>query len=262
MSALDRLGVTPAGDATWRAQAPEALHGAYGGAFGGLLAAMSVAVARETVPGRRPFALDCQFLRGLGGNDAVIASEVVRSGRSLSAVAVTIAEEGRIATRATVLLADLAALDDWEVGDAGQSPSGTTGAKPWRHPPGRRVGIIDTLAPRSNREPGGGVAATIQIPWPEPETDAGAEAACLAADIATGPPVEAAFDGEWRPHPNPDLSLRFLPRPMSSTEITGVGRLEGVVGGVAMMTLQVWSAGSLAAVGASTALVAPAPGGA
>lgn len=262
MSALQHLGVTPAGDGTWRARAPEALHGAYGGAFGGLLAAMAVAVARDTAPGRLPFALDCQFLRGLRGDDASIATEVVRSGRSLSAVGVTIAEGGEVATRATVLLADLAALDDWAVPDAGEPPSGTAGAKPWRHPPGRRVGIIDTLAPRSNREPGGGVAATIQVPWPEPDTGAGAEAACLAADIATGPPVEAAFDGPWRPHPNPDLSLRFLPRPIGAAEITGVGRLEGVAAGVAVMTLDVWSAGSRTAVGTSTALVSPAPGGA
>lgn len=205
MTALEHLGVRPAGDGGWQARTPEALHGAYGGAFGGLLAAMTVAVARETVPGRRPFALDCHFVRGLRG-DASITAEVLRSGRSMSVVSVAMTEDGELTTRATVLLADLAALDDWTVADVGEPPPGTADAKRWRHPPGRHVGIVDTLAPRSKRVDGDAIAATIRIPWPEPETDAAAEASCMAADISTGPPVEAAFTDGWRAHPNPALA--------------------------------------------------------
>ena len=46
------------------------------------------------------------------------------------------------------------------VADRPAAPTGTAEAKPWRHPPDRRVGIIDTLAPRANREPAGGIATT------------------------------------------------------------------------------------------------------
>lgn len=259
MSALEHLGVTPAGDGLWRMSAPESLHGAYGGAFGGFLAATTVAVARQAAPGRTPFALDCQFVRGLRGSRARVRSEIVRSGRSLTAVVVGITDGEDIATRATVLLAEPASLDDWSVPDRGEAPTGTARAKPWRHPPDRRVGIIDTLGPRANREPGGGIATTIRVPWPEPLCGASAEVACMAADLATGPPVEASFDGTWRPHPNPDLSLRFLPRPVDVAEVTGVGTLDGTVAGVAMMSLAVWAGGERLAVGVSTALVSPPP---
>jgi hypothetical protein len=258
VTALEHLGVTPDGTG-WRVSAPESLHGAYGGAFGGFLAAITVAVAREAAPGRVPFALDCQFVRGLRGAQAPARADVVRRGRSMTVVSVTITEDDDVATRATVLLAEPSSLDDWHVADRGAAPAGTAEAKPWRHPPGRRVGIIDTLAPRANREPDGGIATTINTPWPEPDCDAGAEVACMAADLATGPPVEASFDGTWRPHPNPDLSLRFLPRPVTAAEVTGVGTLDGTVAGVAMMSLAVWAGGQRLAVGISTALVSPPP---
>ncbi|HEY9558306.1 MAG TPA: AMP-binding protein [Acidimicrobiales bacterium] len=98
---------------------------------------------------------------------------------------------------------------------------------------------------------------TIRTPWPEPERGASAEVACIAADLATGPPVEATFDGTWRPHPNPDRSLRFLPRPITADEATGVGTLDGTVAGVAMMSLAVWAGGERLAVGICTSLVSP-----
>lgn len=262
MTVLEHLGLTPGGDGGWRLSAPESLHGAYGGAFGGFLAASTVAVAREAAPGRLPFALDCQFVRGLRGDDAPVRAEVVRAGRSMTVVAVTISDGGDVVTRATVMLADPSSLDDWNVGDRGTAPAGTAEAKPWRHPPGRRVGIIDTLAPRANREAGGGIATTIRVPWSEPDGGASAEVACMAADLATGPPVEASFDGTWRPHPNPDLSLRFLPRAMAAGEVTGVGTLDGTVAGVAMMSLAVWAGGQRVAVGVCTSLVSPPPIGA
>lgn len=261
MSVLEHLGVTPDGAGAWRVSAPESLHGAYGGAFGGFLAATTVAVAREAAPGRLPFALDCQFVRGLRCLDAPVQADVVRAGRSMTVVAVTISQGGDVATRATVLLADPSSLDDWNVADRGAAPAGTAEAKPWRHPPGRRVGIVDTLAPRANRETGGSIATTIRTPWPEPDSDASAEVACMAADLATGPPVEATFDGTWRPHPNPDLSLRFLPRPITAAEVTGVGTLDGAVAGVAMMSLAVWAGGERLAVGICTSLVSPPPPG-
>lgn len=257
MSALEHLGITPAGEGRWTVSAPESLHGAYGGAFGGFLAATTVAVARELAPGRRPFALDCQFMRGLRGDDAPVQAEVARSGRSMSVVAVTISDGGDVTTRATVLLADPRSLDDWNITDRGAPPAGTATARSWSHPPGRQVGIIDTLAPRANREADGAIATTIRTPWPEPGCDASAEVACMAADLATGPPIEADFDGHWRPHPNPDLSLRFLPRPIAAAEVTGVGTLDGSVGGVAMMSLAVWAGGERIAVGISTSLVSP-----
>lgn len=250
---LDALGARPDGDARWRARTPEHLQGAYGGTFGGLLAALSVATASEAVSGRTPFSLDAQFLRGLRGEEAEIRCDLLREGKSLAAVAVSILDGDALATRATVMLADVAVLDDWDL-DPGH-PAPPSGGKPWGHPPGQTVGIIETLKPAARRTDDGAIATTITVPWDAP--DASAVAACFSADVATGPPVEAAFDGGWRPHPNPDLSLRFLPRSLSSSELVGVGRLDGVASGVAVLDLDVWCDDERIARGTATSLVSP-----
>ena len=112
---LEALGARPDGEARWRARTPEHLQGAYGGTFGGLLAALAVGSAAGVEPGRVPFSLDAQFLRGLRGEEAEIRCEIVRSGRSLTAVAVSILDGDSLATRATVMLADVGVLDDWDL---------------------------------------------------------------------------------------------------------------------------------------------------
>src|SRR5712692_10106569 len=75
-------------DNEWIFRIGEELHGAFGGAFGGMLAACSVLVSREVVPARTPVALDCRFLRGLPAGVARTRTTVLHSGRSLSCVSV------------------------------------------------------------------------------------------------------------------------------------------------------------------------------
>lgn len=250
---LEALGARPDGEARWRARTPEHLQGAYGGTFGGLLAALAVGSAAGVEPGRVPFSLDAQFLRGLRGEEAEIRCEIVRSGRSLTAVAVSILDGDSLATRATVMLADVGVLDDWDL--VPDHPAPPAGGKRWGHPPGQTVGIIETLKPAARRTDEGAIATTITVPWEAP--DAPAVAACFSADVATGPPVEAAFEGGWRPHPNPDLSLRFLPRRLTTSELVGVGRLDGVASGVAVIDLDVWCGPDRIAQGTATSLISP-----
>ncbi len=59
------LGAQEHGDGDWTFELPTQVHGAFGGAFGGLIAACTVLASRSCAPGRTPVALDCRFLRAL-----------------------------------------------------------------------------------------------------------------------------------------------------------------------------------------------------
>ncbi len=50
-------------------------HGAFGGAFGGLVAAIAVRAARTVAPGREPVSLDVHFLRGVPAGDVRVDIE-------------------------------------------------------------------------------------------------------------------------------------------------------------------------------------------
>src|SRR5438876_8562029 len=81
------------------------LHGAFGGAFGGVIAACTLITARSAAPGRRPCGLDVRFLRGLPAGVADVRATVIHAGRSLAVVGVDIhGPDGRHAVRATVSL--------------------------------------------------------------------------------------------------------------------------------------------------------------
>ena len=92
-----------------------------------------------------------------------------------------------------------------------------------------------------------------------PPASRAAEAACLAADLAVGPPVAEACADRWVPHPNPDLALRFTSVHGAGEEVVGIGRLAGVDAGLAAVTVDVRRGdGRRLAVGVATSvLLAP-----
>lgn len=255
MRAADYLGARPGEDGSWRFDIGLELHGAFGGAFGGVVAAATIMAARSVVDGRRPAALDIRFLRGLPAGTATVMPTVLHAGRTLACVSVDVStEDGRLAARSTVsfvngdALAPVNGSSDRTV----ELPAYDEG-RSWP-----RVGapIIETFDPRTIAWPERGEAVALRVPWDDLD-DTSAEAACLPGDMCVGPPVvfEPACAG--LAHPNPDLSLRFA-APVTSHEVVGVGRLERVNDGLATTAVEVWSAGGLAAVGVSTStLLAP-----
>ena len=249
------LGAKPGDDGSWRFQIGRELHGAFGGAFGGVVAAAAVMTARSVADGRRPAALDIRFLRSLPAGAAIATPTVLHAGRTLACVSVDIkTEDERLAARATVsLVADdaLAPVNGDE--DRRPLPSYDEG-RSWP-----RIGapIIEALDPRTVPWSDRGEAVALQVPW-EDVQQTSAEAACLPGDMCVGPPVVFAPVAAGLAHPNPDLSLRFA-APITSLDVIGVGRLERVQGGLATVGIEVWSDGGLVAAGVSTStLLRPA----
>ncbi|HVM55037.1 MAG TPA: acyl-CoA thioesterase domain-containing protein [Acidimicrobiales bacterium] len=256
MDAIEFLRGAPQPDGSWRFDIGRERHGAFGGAFGGLLAACTVAVARATVPGRMVASLDARFLRGLPAGEARLVPTVVHAGRSLTCVQVDVVDgRGRLATRSTLYLVDAARLQPLEhPGDGGAAPVAApwSDGTPWRNPPGTDVPIVTTFAPRAVGRGEHGIATALRVPWDD--DGAGAEAACLAADICVGPPVGGAFPGRPTPAPNPDLSLRFAGE-VAGPEVVGWGQLERIHNGLAMVRIEVRSGALLLATGVSCSLV-------
>ncbi|MER3453199.1 MAG: hypothetical protein C4344_06070, partial [Acidimicrobiia bacterium] len=99
----------------------------------------------------------------------------------------------------------------------------------WRAPGDGAIPIVTTLAPRILGGGPWGIATAVEVPW---DDGAAEEGVCLAADMCVGPPVAAALADCWVPHPNPDLSLRFVPTE-AGREYVGIGRLAEIAGGLA-----------------------------
>jgi acyl-coenzyme A thioesterase PaaI-like protein len=255
------LGTLEQAAGRWSAQVGRELYGAFGGAFGGVLAAIAVHVARTLAPGRAPAGIDCHFLTGLRAGDAAVRAAVVREGRSLSIIDVSIADSGGTpATEARVTLVDPSALSPV---DAPPDLAPVTGeGRPWAAPAGIDIPIITTLQPRTIPCDDGSTAVALRVPWDDAEGSCAAEAACLAGDLAVGPPVAEACGDTWTPHPNPDFALRFATMRTTSDEVVGIGRLAGVDAGLAAVTIDVRSAaGQRLAVGiASSLLLGPREG--
>ncbi len=248
------LGTRRGADGAVRFAVGRELHGAFGGAFGGVLAACTIIAARDLEPDRVPVGLDIRFLRGVPAGDIDASAEVVHHGRSLSVIGVDL-HAGRHVVRATVSMVDPAALHplDHEL-TAAALPMKYDDAPPWRAPADRQIPILTTLAPRILGRVGEGIASAIRVPW-EPDERTAAEAACFAADLSVGPPVGAACIDKWVPHPNPDLSLRFAGSVPVEREVVGVGRVARIASGTAMVDLEVQSGGAVVAVGTATSLL-------
>jgi hypothetical protein len=221
------------------------LHGAFGGVFGGVLAASVLLAARPAAPARVPSGLDCRFLRGVSAGRSTATVTPVHGGRTVSCVRVDLHDErGRLTTTGTVSFVDPGALRPLSVDPAaGPSPRW----RPWRTPEGVRAPIVERLRPEVGAAGAGAIATRVDVPW----TGHREEAACVAADLSVGPPVAAACEGTWSPHPNPDLSLRFTAAAADGT-VTSVARLAALAGGVAAVALDVGFA-----VGVATSVVLP-----
>jgi acyl-coenzyme A thioesterase PaaI-like protein len=260
-SALEFLGGDQLDIGRWRFDVGRELHGAFGGAFGGVVSAISVMAGRDRADGRRPMAADCRFVRGLPAGPAKVTTAVVSAGRSLTNVAVEIhGADGRLACAASVSYVDGDAIrgDITREGmPARQLPAlkARDEVTSWAEPPGLQIPMLSTFEPRGLGRGAFGVATSLVVPW-DVGVDVAAETACLAADLCVGPPVDLAFEGEWIPHPNPDVSVRFIdPRP--SKESIGIGRLEYIESGIASVSIEVWADDRLAAIGSCSSLLMP-----
>ncbi len=248
------LEAQPAGEGAWRYRIGPELHGAFGGAFGGFLAAACIHTARSAAPGRVPNALDCRFVRGLRKPGATVTATILHFGRSLSNVSVDLTDDnGKLCTRATVSLVDADVLQPVEITGPEHGRWTKHGdVKPWP----AIAPIVTAIDSRILGSDERGIATGVRIPWDiSPETSA--EAAAVAADMAVGPPLGSAMSSAKVSTPNPDISMRFCGE-VTSPIIVGVGRLDRAHGGVAAVHLEVWSDDEIVAIGISTALMLPA----
>jgi len=250
MRAAEFLGGRPDEEGSWRFELGRKLHGAFGGAFGGVVAAATLVAARPLAEGREPAALDIRFLRSLPAGTARARSTLLHAGRSLSCVSVDVhQDDDRLAARATISFVAPDALNPLSREDPAPPLPSYNQGRSW---PAISAPITETLAPRTVPWPEPGVALAMRVPWDDP--DASAEAACLPADMCVGPPVALGLAGEGVAHPNPDLSLRFA-GPVKGTEVIGVGRTARVHAGLATVSIQVWSASGLVALGISSSML-------
>ncbi len=231
------------------------LHGAFGGANGGVLAATCLAAARALAPGRLPAGLHARFVRGLVAGEALVVAALLHEGRTLSCVSVDVRNaRDQLCTRGTVSFVTPSALEPL---DHAGAPRPATNWVPyeqgrrWPEPTGPvRVPLIDTFAPREvGRDDARGIATAVRVHFDAPE--ALPEAACIAADISVGPPVGSVVGGKGIPIPNPDLSLRFCGVAPLQPVIVAAARLERIAAGLATTRIEVWSGGLLVAVGVS-----------
>ncbi len=254
------------GSGAWRFAVGRKTHGAFGGTFGGWVAAIAVLACRDLAGDRVPLSAEFHFLRQLSNAPARLSPRMVSSGRRMAVVAVDVMDGGgRPACEAVVSFVDREQCHDLSVRGAasGGGPGGQAGSPagegeeihhgtPFAPPAGIEIPIVELLRPRLAGVIPQGIATALDVPWSEPGYEA--EAACLAADLCIGPPVTAALGERWVPHPNPDLSLRFLPSEHGS-EIVGIGRLDALERGVAVLGVQVWSGERLSALGQCTAIL-------
>lgn len=256
MKVLEFLRATPAGDGAWTFDLGRELHGAFGGANGGVVGATCVAAARTVAPGRVPAGLDVRFIRGLTEGAARVIPTVLHEGRTLSIVSVDIFDaRGKLCTRATLSMANLQALEPFEHAGFAGVPQGWAAydaGKPWARPgSGVEVPLIGTFDPRLVGNDARGYATEVKVHWDEPGTCA--EAACIAADISVGPPVGSAMGGRQIPIPNPDLTLRFCSEPALPPTMVSACRLEYISRGIASTRIEVRTpGGQLVAIGVST----------
>ena len=244
----------------WNLRLPSQIHGAFGGVTGGALAAASIALSRTVEPTRVVTGIDIHFLKGLATTEARATITTLTSGRSLSILRVEFSDESGIPTTEArvALVAPEALRTDIEATERNQGLLGPPPtdlydrAKPWRKPDGVEVPIIDAARPQAARV-GAAIATLVSVPWDS--SDDGSEGACLAADLSVGPPVDAALPKDrWVPHPNPDLSLRFLEQ-VTANDLVAIGTCREISRGFATVETEVWQDQSLVATGMSTSLL-------
>ncbi|MFP6808057.1 MAG: acyl-CoA thioesterase domain-containing protein [Pseudomonadales bacterium] len=255
MNFVERIGGIEIGSGKWQFDLAEELNGGFGGTNGGTLAAVCVFVARSVAPGRGPIGIDARFIRGFRPGQARLSATILNEGRTLTTVSVDVlTAQDKLATRATVSLVVPSALAQIDRQGTHTPPEALVSfdqGRVWRQPKGLpAIPLIDTFSPRLMGTGDSGIATGTKIIWDDPK--ATVEAACIAADISVGPPVAGALKGLPLAMPNPDISLRFTGADSMRDHLVSVCRLEGIVGGLATTSLDVWSGDTLIAVGVST----------
>lgn len=238
------------GEGQWTFALPTSVHGAFGGAFGGIIAACAVFASRDLAGERTPVAGDFRFLRGLPAGRARARADVVRSGRSLSCMSVDVSDDsGALATRALISYADARALHRVERTGVPKPDGWKRFEDADRWPP--VAPIVETLSARSLGSGPDGYATAVRVPW---DASGSAEAACLAADMSVGMPLGYGTAGENVSTPNPDVSIRFC-GDVTTDHVIGLARMERAHAGVAVVRISVWSGDELVAIGVSSALL-------
>lgn len=250
VTAAEFLGARPGEDGSCSFELGERIHGAFGGVFGGAVAAASLMAARPAAAGRFPLSLHTTFVRGLSTPTCTAAVETVNAGRTVTTIAVDLIDEaGRLAARSTATFVNPEALSAQNHPGRLPPPNpGGEGTTLRMHAP-----IVDVMEPALLGETLGGHVHRVLIPW-EPDPSSAAEAACMAADFCVGVPVVTALDAPVA-MPNPDLSLRFVGDEVAA-EMISVGRLGRIVGGMVATAVEVWNPDSmLVAIGLSSTVL-------
>ncbi|HLG00695.1 MAG TPA: acyl-CoA thioesterase domain-containing protein [Acidimicrobiia bacterium] len=241
MSASAFLGAQRDGTAT-TFHLGDTHRGAFGGVFGGGIAAATLFAARAVAPDRRPVSLHCTFLRTLAPGTQTAEVEVVADGRTVTTALVRLTDgEGDLAAVATAIFAADDALYDFDAAPL-KPPELDAFDAGWELPLPKDVEapIMSTLPMRITGMPRGGFAHAIRAPWPD-AVDV-AEAAAMMGDYCAGLSVGAALgkEGTRIPVPNPDLSLRFTGEAWGDL-VVGVGRLARIDRGAAAIHVEVWT---------------------
>jgi acyl-coenzyme A thioesterase PaaI-like protein len=245
---LEFLSAEPAGEGSSRFVLPREMHGAFGGGFGGLVCAATLIAARSVAPGRTPNALDCRFVRGLPAGEAYATATTIHAGRSLANVSVDLSDgTGKLCARSTISLVDPSVLEPVAL-DPLQPPAFTSHADAAAWP--AIAPIVEVIDPRFVARD----ATAIVVPW-DVASDSSAEAVCVAADLAVGPPLGANVPSGVGT-PNPDISIRFCGT-VSTPALVGQSSLVRAANGVAMVDVNVWSGEALVGTAISTALLLP-----
>jgi acyl-coenzyme A thioesterase PaaI-like protein len=240
----------------WSVEVLDAHLGAFGGTFGGFIAAYCVNVARTADPAKVPFAVDAHFLRPLPVGRARFAPNIVHSGRSLTTVEVDVhTADGRLSARTIVSLVAAGSLKDRDHPGAELSQPDVRSwqdGKPFRQPSGLHTPILDTFSPRAVGRGERGSGTAIPVPWIC--GGHGAEAACLAADLSVGSPVALAFRDDPTPAPNPNISLRLVSDEVGP-HVLAMARLERIHAGVATIRIELWTGNRFLGIGACSSLL-------
>lgn len=228
-------GPTRAGE-RWAFDFGSHLESNWGAAYGGALAASTLAVARSTVPECAPRSLHLQMVRTVPTGMAFATSEVRHAGRTVSTIEVNLFDaREKLAAIALVTMVTPSALAT-AYHDTRAMPPFDVELTPYPEPP-LRPPISRTL--ETVREEGGtfylagseharpNIVGTpafmgrITVPWDDLELT-GPEVACLAADLVVGAAVLKSQVPLDTFGPNADLSLRFTTAPaVRSTETSG-----------------------------------------
>lgn len=243
MSAAEFLGAERTATGTFAFSMGTHLHGAFGGVFGGGIAAATLVAARSVTDDRRPISLHCTFVRTLSTASQTATAEVLNEGRTVTTVGVELLDgERRTAARAVVTFAADDALHPLDAAGPVAVPELSPFEEGWELPlpKGVEARVMRTLPLRITGTPAGGFAHAIRVPWEAPVDVA--EGATVTADYCAGLPVGAAVgpEGTRIPVPNPDLSLRFVGDAWGDL-LVGVGRLARIDRGAAGTLVEVWT---------------------